>query len=95
MAYYEYCELDDESKPNFRKKYVDFFLVLCIIIHISKDYINMQLSGRGMERNYLMLFTHYTELKNISNIQQLKVSSQSRKFEFNVFSIIHLNGHTF
>ena len=25
----------------------------------------------------------------------VKVSSQSRKFEFNVFSIIHLNGHTF
>ena len=25
----------------------------------------------------------------------LKVSSQSRKFEFNVFSIIHLNGLTF
>ena len=25
----------------------------------------------------------------------LKVSSQSRKFEFNVFSIIHLNGHNF
>ena len=24
-----------------------------------------------------------------------KVSSQSRKFEFNVFSIIHLNGHNF
>ena len=25
----------------------------------------------------------------------MKVSSQSRKFEFNVFSIIHLNGHNF
>ena len=28
-------------------------------------------------------------------IMQLKVSSQSRKFEFNVFSIIYLNGHNF
>ena len=27
--------------------------------------------------------------------QPLKVSSQSRKFEFNVFGIIHLNGHNF
>ena len=26
---------------------------------------------------------------------EIKVSSQSRKFEFNVFSIIHLNGHNF
>ena len=25
----------------------------------------------------------------------LKVSSQLRKFEFNIFSIIHLNGHSF
>ena len=25
----------------------------------------------------------------------IKVSSQSRNFEFNVFSIIHLNGHNF
>ena len=31
----------------------------------------------------------------LSTMNVLKVSSQSRKFEFNVFSIIHLNGHNF
>ena len=29
------------------------------------------------------------------NFILVKVSSQSRKFEFNVFSIIHLNDHNF
>ena len=33
--------------------------------------------------------------KTSSLLSLLKVSSQSRKFEFNVFSIIHLNGHNF
>ena len=32
-----------------------------------------------------------TNTKNFET--DFKVSSQSRKFEFNVFSIIHLNGH--
>ena len=32
---------------------------------------------------------------NIAVSLMLKVSSQSRKFEFNVFNIIHLNGYNF
>ena len=32
-----------------------------------------------------------TNTKNFET--DFKVSSQSRKFEFNVFSILHLNGH--
>ena len=31
----------------------------------------------------------------MARVSRFKVSSQSRKFEFNVFSIIHLNGHNF
>ena len=57
-----------------------------------------------------MYFARYDRLANVEenyeeiingnfNTQlvliSLKVSSQSRKFEFNVFSIIHLNGHNF
>ena len=43
-------------------------------------------------------YTHgscYISLFKFKSFDQFKVSSQSRKFEFNVFSIIHLNGHTF
>ena len=34
-------------------------------------------------------------LKRINKSHKIKVFSQSRKFDFNVFSIIHLNGHNF
>ena len=34
-----------------------------------------------------------TNTKNFET--DFKVSSQQRKFEFNVFNIIHLNGHNF
>ena len=34
-------------------------------------------------------------LVEIISVRAIKVSSQSRKFEFNVFSIIHSNGHNF
>ena len=34
-----------------------------------------------------------TNTKNFET--DFKMSSQSRKFEFNVFSIMHLNGHNF
>ena len=42
-----------------------------------------------LEGNYMV--PRATNTKNFET--NFKVSSQSRKFEFNVFSILHLNGH--
>ena len=72
---------------------------------IRWNVLSLSFSGRESGRwsfgrsdfyhNYLISNDCIQHSGKITICNTYKVSSESRKFEFNVFSIIHLNGHNF
>ena len=66
---------------------------------VSTTPVSKQLQKKEEETDEVQQSVYYSDLKTNVLLQtaeaMIKVTSQSRKFESNAFSIIHLNGHNF
>ena len=65
----------------------------CSIYRVAKAW--KRKDPRNSNDNRHTSNNNHSNLKHRRKQKEVKVYSQSRKFEFNAFSIIHLNGHTF
>ena len=76
-----------EAYPECRKDRKHVFATMSQRVYYT---IQVSIAKVSCERLLLSKSMCHHEKKLL-----LKVSSQSRKFEFNVFSIVHLNSHKF
>ena len=90
--------LSCESGPisvRFLFSIVNNFSTISQNLHESHDF-TIPLRSNGNQALLLGRVKHPYEAEGKNSMEDLiKVSYQSRKFECNVFSIIHLNGHNF
>ena len=59
------------------------------------SYVQFRSGGHFSERSEAARYSGKMNHLSTYSPETFKVSSQSRKFEFNVFSMVHLNDHNF